>query len=581
MSRMLQENTGASAILLYRFVYTSRQRWWLLGLVVGAMLLQPLHQVFAEESVPAADETAVPVTSSANVDEPTKTAKDDIEDSTVHTTDSASQPSFQEDIVSIQDPEVAGADDGDVSPVTNPETEQDHATSTDDETASESNQNPVDISVRTSTATSAPSGSSGEVLGAITTSTAATTTATSSGQDADGSLSVSSADSASSQASGEDVVLGLDQTATPLPADIESDESVESMQFADMSSFTNDDNRYQFGSSQCVSVGDGSYYCSTKQATESVGNDVIYSQLTDSGYTDIFLQTTRGVQNITNSQYDDAAPHYDPRSETVVWHRAISGRYQIMSYDLRTKETQMITNNSINDMQPTRSGGVTAWQRWLNDAWQIVILHDGEERVLTSTQQHNIAPYSNGQYIIWTTSGVSGERKVAVYDIETDLISYITDAEAGRVSNPRFVLVYDVVLESGDIITQGFDPETGQVTPLSSLPATPPPDIPSPDPLDETRALQNKPQEEEVLEPTTGAGYGGDDPLDGLAERTSTSTTASVSTTRASTSVEIDMTQATTSVEELSEYDLVVTPYQAPDDVTSSSTATSTQPDDS
>ena len=336
----------------------------------------------------------------------------------------------------------------------------------------------------------------------------------------------------------------------------------------------NAENRHQFSEKECVLVADGAYYCqriSTTNASESE-MDIVFSRLTDSGYRDIFLRTTREVKNITNSAYNDAGPHYDPVSETVVWHREIDGRYQIMSYDTRRNETTQLTNTRSNNMEPVRSGDLIVWQRWIDDRWQIILKTDGaEERQLTSDSVHNLAPYVRGSHIIWNTYTVSGEPRIAVYDTETEHISYIGDSEDGRVSNPRFVLVYDTLLPSGDRITQEFDPETGISRPVSGIPAAPLPDIPSSDPVGEVRALQNKSQEDES-EALIDTDADNDNDDDAVSVTTSSSTDNVASSTRSSG--DIDMRDKETKID-LSEYDVVVPDYDISNTVASGTAATS------
>ena len=329
-------------------------------------------------------------------------------------------------------------------------------------------------------------------------------------------------------------------------------------------------NRHQFSERECVHVGDGAYYCQRIPDASGAGSgeDIVFSRLTSSGYRDIFLRTTQGTKNITDSLLDDAGPHYDPVSQTVVWHRDIAGRHQIFSYDIQTKEVVQITDTRANNMEPVRSGDVLVWQRWVDDRWQVMLLEEGaEEQQLTADSVHNLAPYVRGDHVIWNTYTVLGEPRVAVFDTKTQHIMYIGDAEDGRVSNPRFVLVYDTLLPSGDRVTQEFDPTTGKSRPISGVPTAPLPDIPSPDPVGEARALQNKNQEDEsgdILNDNDEE----DDELDDVAPG---SVIVSSSTEPLA---DVDMRQATTGASTtLSEYDLVVTELST----TSASQATTTE----
>jgi len=313
-------------------------------------------------------------------------------------------------------------------------------------------------------------------------------------------------------------------------------------------------NRYQFSESECVMVGDGSFYCSKTEIARDVGKTTnLEARLDEEGDSEIYLTINNEVIQLSDNQVDDASPKYDPLSESVVWHRLIDGRYQIVAYDLNTKTEVILSNNNVNNMEPDRSGKYTVWQRWVDDNWEI-ILFDGEtEKQITNNQKHDVAPNVRGEYVIWHTNDGNGERKVGVYEIETGLISEIADPEGGIVQNPRFVLVYDTKFENGDVITKGYDFGSGEVVPLSAVPADLPDQLPSPDQTGETRALiQTKSTSREEGEVAS----------DDLDYNPIASTTETAIDTETSTST-IDLS-ATPNDEiiELNEFDLVITPYE-------------------
>ncbi len=330
---------------------------------------------------------------------------------------------------------------------------------------------------------------------------------------------------------------------------------------------TNDQNRYQFGAQECVSVGDGSYYCQTARGTVPDNDEATFSLLSESGYLNIYIRIGDEVIALTDNLYNDSAPHYDPHSNTVVWHREIDGRYQIISYDLNNRQETQLTTGNENNMQPVRSGDSIVWQRWSGGVWQIVLLHQGIERQLTYSDVHQLAPYINGGYVIWHTAASANKpRQVAVYEIETGLLSTIDDPEGGRVMNPRFVLVYDTAFDNGDILTKGFDPASGEVVPLSAMPRTPPPQIPRSDPVGETRALINNKtvnNKEDQLE------LG----LDLIASTSDNNTDNASTTINASASSTLDLSSPSPTIP-LGENDLVIEPYLNVTEPTSNGTGT-------
>lgn len=602
-----QHNSKIPRAWLYRVVF----RQGLLGATLAAlllllMLLQPLQPLYAAEPDVATEE-ATETTETTETDEGggSETAEETAADS--KETESVAEPDTEEDLTAADDQSAAETstveEDGSRSDESDsPEAEEvvvaeesesntDDASLVDDVGQNELSE-PATTSVPVDTSSSSPtSGEEEDVATTTVDDNASTSTATTSidspatTRDAvDGAVEDDSDEPGTDPATSESDTAGNDSDS--INTDPDDDSSAESVsenpastpdteELADpdpdtsssasssnevvvetaLTSHVSDANRHQFSAEECIVVGDGSYYCSAAEEVEvDIENDIVYSKRNADGYSEIYLQTAQGEQQITDNQYDDSAPHYDQQSASIVWHRDIDGRYQIMSYDLSTKEITQITNTSAHNMQPTRAGKYTVWQRWANGHWQVILAEAEVETPLTNQRVHNVAPYVYGNYVIWNTTSSLGEPKIAVYDIATELISYITNDEGGRVRNPRFVLVYDTELANGDVLTQGFDPETGETEPLSSVPAAPLPDIPSPDPVGETRALL--PQKTASSSEDKVTKQSSDD--EEAADPEVATSTVSVKDTASST---VDMTASTTAAAELSEYDLVVTPY--------------------
>jgi hypothetical protein len=251
----------------------------------------------------------------------------------------------------------------------------------------------------------------------------------------------------------------------------------------------NDENLYSFSRQQCVNVGDGSFYC-TDEETDApiVGTDRVFAATDSEGDREIYVEFEGETIKLTDNKSDDNAPFYDALSETIVWHRLIDGRYQIISYDVSTSEETQLTSGRENNMQPSRSGELTVWQTWDNGDWDIVLLEDNERRLLTENGVHDISPRINGTYVVWQ-SFEDNAWVVKVYDRKTDTIDSIEAGEGGSVENPRFVLVYDRKMDNGDIETKGYDLDSGEVVPLSSTPVSVPVNIPDPEQTGQDRAL--------------------------------------------------------------------------------------------
>ncbi|OIP78098.1 MAG: hypothetical protein AUK16_00825 [Parcubacteria group bacterium CG2_30_44_11] len=247
------------------------------------------------------------------------------------------------------------------------------------------------------------------------------------------------------------------------------------------------DNLYQFTKQQCVSMGEGAYHCfDTKVEALPDERGSLYVAQDADGDKEIYLVTDSGEQAITNNRLDDDAPQYDPISDSIVWHRLINGRYQILAY--QDKQEIVLSGDFENSMEPHRFGSYTVWQSWIDGHWQIVFFDGKSARVISTSAGQNIAPQVEGDYVIWNvTDGVL--PKVAVYEIASGLVSLIDDEEGARVYNPRFVLVYDTKFDNGDVITKGYDAETGSVIPLTAAAPVMPKKLPESDQTGETRAL--------------------------------------------------------------------------------------------
>ncbi len=254
----------------------------------------------------------------------------------------------------------------------------------------------------------------------------------------------------------------------------------------------NDENKFMFSKDECVSMSDNSFYCSTDASLATVdGTERVFSAIDVEGDREIYVERKGELTQITSNQVDDDAPVYDELSESIVWHRLIDERYQIMSYDVDKEEERQLTQDRYNNMQPSRFGDIIVWQGWVGNDWEIMLEEDGELSMITDNNTHDISPRINGNYIMWQ-SFEDGAWRVKVYDRLTKQVDTIADSEGASVDNPRFVLIYDTKLQNGDVETKGYDLESGEVVPLSSKPGATPDNIPDPDQTGEDRALVNQ-----------------------------------------------------------------------------------------
>ena len=257
-------------------------------------------------------------------------------------------------------------------------------------------------------------------------------------------------------------------------------------------SYVQSDDALTFSEDDCTKLADGSFYC--KEINENLLKDALFSARDKNGDLEIFLVREGKQAQITENSVDDASPYFDEISNTIVWQRLIDDRFQIIEYSLETGEEMQITDGVVNNMEPTRQGGYTVWQRWIGDSWNIVLYDGLTEKEITHDSNHNIAPHIQGSLVVWNKTSVGGDKTIEMYNIDSGAYVTVNDPEGLAVDNPRMVLVYDSLHPNGDVITKGFDIFTGEFIQLDTLPKSLP-DIPDSETTTEVKALtQPKPE---------------------------------------------------------------------------------------
>ncbi len=249
-----------------------------------------------------------------------------------------------------------------------------------------------------------------------------------------------------------------------------------------------EESSYTFGLDDCARVADGSFYCTPESEARGVTADRVFSAPDADGDNEIFIEKSGELLQLTHNLLDDAAPYYDERSNTIVFHRLVEARYQIFSLDLNTLEETQLTQDSYNNMQPSRYGDLIVWQGWVGNDWEILTSEDSEITMLTDNVTHDIGPRINGEYVIWQAEEIDG-WKVRIFNTLTGETESIDDADGASIENPRLVLVYDAKHENGDIETRGYDLDTGKKVALAAQAPILPEELPDPDQTGEERAL--------------------------------------------------------------------------------------------
>lgn len=255
---------------------------------------------------------------------------------------------------------------------------------------------------------------------------------------------------------------------------------------------TGNDTEFTFNHDECTTLASGSFYC-LKDDTKQL-EDALFAAPDIDGDLEIYLVRNGTQSQVTSNLVDDAAPFFDQNSDTMVWHRLIADRYQIISYDISSGIETQLTAGENNSMEPTRQGKYTVWQSWSDNNWNIVLLDGNERRTITESSAHDIAPYVHGSLVVWNRYNNGKDKTIEMYDMISETYVTVDDPEGLSVTNPRMVFVYDSLHPNGDVVTKGYDMISRKFIQLDTLPRQLPDELPESESTGETRALiQSKP----------------------------------------------------------------------------------------
>jgi len=450
--------------------------------------------------------------------------------------------------------------------------------------------NTIAVEASTSTSASAPVGSPASIPESVVIVASSTT------QPSESEIETDQGDNPNLDVETDETNLNLDVETNSDDGDFDNNPEVATTTATQNAAVTvvQNDNVLAFNKNECTEVEDGSFYCQ-RIAYDQIAENDLFSAPDATGDMEIYVVQNGQQHKVTDNIYEDASPYFDAKSETIVWHRLINDRYQIISYDVQTGEETQLTDSSVNNMEPTRSGNYTVWQRWVKNNWEIILHTGSEERQLTDSIEHDIAPYIRGDLLIWNVRSSNGSQTLMTYDIGSDTFNQIKDSDGVSVANPRMLVMYEAQYQNGDTVMKGFDLLTGEIIPIQGTPRNIPPTIPDPDTTGEIRALPPTPQVEEDLVVDTDIDTGDDDPepdpvLDqyeaGDLVITSTSTIATTTTVVAETEFDLDLrvpepesvtTASSTLVQQAAIPDIVVPPLDLPAIENYTETASSTQ----
>lgn len=442
--------------LLYRFVYKSRISFSVVFLLLISFTIQSVHKVYADEVVSGIDVTELVVSDDnyqPDISDVITTENQDLTETTEVTADVVDENEILSTDTEISVEDSVGVSDETIS----------------QEIIETANTNETEIEeLITDASSTTPEVNNTDIV-------------------------LESDENSSSTNTGvnnEDLVSESDIVEETVENEVVEDEIVEPP--TPMVSVTNSDSVFTFDKNQCTKLASGSFYC--LELDKNLMQDALFAAPDADGDLEIFL-VRGGVQSqITKNKMDDAAPYFDMNSNTIVWHRLVDDRYQIISYDIDSEVQTQLTSTAENNMEPTRQGKYTVWQRWVDGGWNIILSDGHNESQITHTSSSNIAPYVHGTLVVWNTFNKNGEKEIQMYDIKTGTYVTVDDPDGMSVSNPRMVFVYDSLHPNGDVVTKGYDILAKKFINLDTMPKELPDQLPESESTGETRALiQSKP----------------------------------------------------------------------------------------
>ncbi len=469
---------GSQSVLLYRFVYSSFFSFTTAILVLASFLLQGVEMAYANEGQSELNDPAAEITADSVMVAELEAVVDEV----------------------IEVPEDAILFD------TNFEAEEVVETIQGDETeVLEQGQEEIQVTEAESEAESSLEEPTSTPI------TSSNTPATENLEDM--SMGEGSNSGESSERVVEDVDLEdetLDVTELSLESSTTSTKSIEEeiilpevVGSTDTVSITESDSAFSFTKDECTQLATGSFYCLKAQTNEL--KDALFSAADADGDLEIFFVKDGLQVQVTHNTSDDASPYYDQNTNTIVWHRQINDRYQIILYNIETQTETVLTNTASNNMEPTSQGDYIVWQRWIDGGWNIILFDGQKEQQLTKTTGNNVAPYIHGSLVVWNRHDKEGKKTIEIYNMDSKTYVTVDDPDGMSVSNPRMVFVYDSLAPNGDVVTKGYDVLAKKFIELDSLPRELPEEIPASDSTGETRALiQSKPSPKSEIEEITG-----------------------------------------------------------------------------
>lgn len=209
-----------------------------------------------------------------------------------------------------------------------------------------------------------------------------------------------------------------------------------------------------FSLEECTLLSDKELYCVSEDheyRERTGGRDRIVSHTDKNLIQQIVFQEQSGrTRVLTDNSVDDVEPVYNKDGKLAAWQRYLNDRWQVVVYDLDLDSEVFMTDTSFNNTSPDLSSSAVVWQGWADNGWEIFYANrlDGlwESKRLTEDEFQNVDPHIFENTVVWN-SYRGGEWKMVSYSLSTGEKEVLGVSQ--KKTTPRFALVWDGMENGG------------------------------------------------------------------------------------------------------------------------------------
>ncbi len=215
------------------------------------------------------------------------------------------------------------------------------------------------------------------------------------------------------------------------------------------------------------------------------GQNVTAGEEIVGGWRQVYYEIDGKKTLVTNGEQNSYDPVID--GEYMVWVTSINGAGQIFLYHIPTEETIQLTHGSTN-LNPSLYDNKAAWERWVNDRWQ-VFFFDGVRTFQLTQTDLAVEPHVTAEGVLFARKDDGGAWRAERYMFVSNTIELVEKGLAGKLAvlrGSRVATVLDISPSPTPEATSGVEP-----TPAGSpVPSDKP--MPSEEPT--ASPLPNQPQ---------------------------------------------------------------------------------------